>query len=95
MLKMGVIVPIDSPYASPIVIVKKSDGTNRFCIHYRKLNRITRIDAEPIGNPDEIFAKLSKGKYFSKLDLSKGYWKIPVKKSSHFIHFFRRIPTFY
>ena len=82
MLKMGIIVPIDSPYASPIVIVKKSDGTNRFCIDYRKLNRITRFDAEPIGNPDEIFAKLSKGKFFSKLDLSKGYWQIPVKKSS-------------
>ena len=61
-------------------IVKKSDGTNRFCKDYRKLNRITRFDAVPIGNPDKIFARLSKAKYFSKLDLSKGYWQIPVKK---------------
>lgn len=82
MLRMGIIEQIESPYASPIVIVKKSDGTNRFCIDYRKLNRITRFDAEPIGNPDEIFARLSKGTYFSKLDLSKGYWQIPVKKCS-------------
>ena len=82
MLKMGIIIPIDSPYASPVVNVKKSDGSNRFCIDYRKLNRITQFDAEPVGNPDEIFARLSKGRFFSKVDLSKGYWQIPVKRSS-------------
>ena len=58
MLKMGIIMPIDSPHASPIVIVEKSDGTNR-CIDYRKLNRITRFDAEPIGNPDDLFGLLA------------------------------------
>ena len=72
MLKLGIIVPIESPYASPVVMVKKPDGSNRFCIDYRKLNRITQFDAEPVGNPDEIFARLSKGRYFTKLDLSKG-----------------------
>ena len=82
MLKMEIITPIDSPYASPVVIVKKSDGSNRFCIDYRKLNRITQFDAEPIEYPDEIFFRLSKGRFFSKLDLSKGYWQIPVKRSS-------------
>lgn len=85
MLKMGIIEPVESPYASPIVIVKKKDGTNRFCIDYRKVNRVTQFDAEPIGNPEEIFARLSKGKFFSKLDLSKGYWQIPVKKSSQLL----------
>ena len=80
MLKLGIIVPIESPYASPVVMVKKPDGSNRFCIDYRKLNRITQFDAEPVGNPDEIFARLSKGRYFTKLDLSKWYWQIPVKR---------------
>lgn len=85
MLKMGMIEPIESPYASPIVIVKKKDGTNRFCIDYRKVNRITQFDAESIGNPEAIFVRLSKGKFFSKLDPSKGYWQIPMKKSSQLI----------
>ena len=85
MLKMGIIEPVESPYASPIVIVKKKDGTNRFCIDYRKVNRVTQFDAEPIGNQEEIFARLSKGKFFSKLDLTKGYWQIPVKKSSQVV----------
>ncbi|XP_070545582.1 uncharacterized protein [Ptychodera flava] len=51
MLNMGVIEPSDSPYASPIVIVKKKDNTNRFCIDFRKLNRITVFDAEPRTSP--------------------------------------------
>ena len=85
MLKMGIIEPIESAYASPIVIVKKKDGTNRFCIDHRKVNRITQFDAEPIGNPEEIFARLSKGKFFSKFDHSKGNWQNPMKKSSQLI----------
>ena len=78
MLDLGVIEHSESPYASPIVLVKKSDGTNRFCIDFRKLNRITIFDAEPMPNPDEIFACLSTARFFSKLDLSKGYWQIPL-----------------
>ena len=81
MLQMGIIEPSSSPYASPVVIVKKADGSNRFCIDYRKLNRITVFDAEPIGNPDVIFTRLGKSKYFTKLDLAKGYWQIKMKDS--------------
>ena len=78
MVRMGVIEPSDSPYSSPIVLVRKPDGSNRFCIDFRLLNRITVFDAEPLPNPDEIFANLSGSKFFSKLDLSKGYWQIPL-----------------
>ena len=70
MLQMEMIELSSSPYASPVVIVKKTDGSNRFCIDYRKLNRITVFDAEPIGNPDVIFTRLGKSKYFTKLDLA-------------------------
>lgn len=48
---------------------------------FKKLNKITVFDAEPIGNPEEIFVKMAKGKYFTKIDLSKGYWQIKVKPS--------------
>ena len=82
MLKLDIIEPTNSPYASPVVMVRRSDGTYRFCCDFRKLNSITIFDAEPIGNPDEIFAKMAKGKFFTKIDLSKGYWQIKMKESS-------------
>ena len=78
MLDLGVIEPSSSPYASPVVLVKKPDGSNRFCCDYRKLNLVTIPDAEPIPDQDEIFAKLAKDNYFSKLDLTKGYWQVPL-----------------
>ena len=82
MLRLDIIEPCTPSYASPVVIVKKPDGTNRFCCDFRKLNQITVFDAEPVGNPDELFSRLSKSKYFTKIDLSKGYWQIKVKESS-------------
>ncbi|KAJ8044409.1 hypothetical protein HOLleu_07148 [Holothuria leucospilota] len=80
MLEMDVIERSNSPYCSPVVIVKKKDGSNRFCVDYRRLNRVTIFDAEPMPNPDEIFSRLANSNYFSKLDLSKGYWQIPVEQ---------------
>jgi hypothetical protein len=79
MIRLDIIEPIESPYASPVVIVKKPDGSNRICIDYRKLNSVTVFDSEPIGNQDEIFVRLSQANYLSKIDLSKGYWQIKVK----------------
>jgi len=78
MLRMGIIEPSSSAYASPIVIVKKTDGTNRVCIDYRKLNKVTIFDAEPMPQPEQIFAMLEKDRYFSTFDVTKGYWQIPM-----------------
>ena len=78
MLNLGVITPSKSPYASPVVLVNKPDGSNRFCIDYRKLNKITIFDAEPVPNVESIFAKIGRAKYFTKIDMTKGYWQIPV-----------------
>ncbi|XP_041482248.1 uncharacterized protein LOC121429309 [Lytechinus variegatus] len=78
MLRMGVIEKSTSPYASPVVIVKKKDGKNRFCVDYRKINAKTVIDNEPIPNIDQLIADIGDAKYFTKIDLSKGYWQIPV-----------------
>lgn len=80
-LEAGVIEPSDSPYSSPIVIVKKKDGTNRFCIDFRAINKIIVFDAETISNADDIFVKLAGCKYVSKFDLSKGYWQLPLDDS--------------
>lgn len=82
MLEFGVIEPSDSPYSSPIVLVVKKDHTYRFCVDFRALNRITVFDAEPMPDVDAMFAKLSGHKYFSRLDLSKGYWQVPLTHSA-------------
>lgn len=82
MIQMGVIENSDSPCRFPIVMIKKKDGTNRCCIDFRLLNRITIFDAEPMPNAEEMFAKVSGHKYFSRLDLSKGYWQVPMSEKS-------------
>ena len=78
MIKMRVIRESDSPYASPVVVVKKKDNTNRVCVDYRKLNKLTVIDPEPMPTAEHLFQKLSGDKFFTKIDLSKGYWQITI-----------------
>ena len=78
MLQMGIIEPSTSPYASPIVVVRKSDGSNRVCVDYREFNKITVFDPEPMPQPEQVFSKLEKDRYFSTFDVTKGYWQIPM-----------------
>ena len=67
-----------SSYSSPIVVVRKPDGSNRFCVDFRKLDKVTVFDPEPMPHPEQIFAKLEKDQYFSTFDFSKGYWQVPM-----------------
>ena len=85
MLEYGVIEETCSDYNSPVVMVKKKDGSNRFCVDFRKVNAMTRFDSEPMSNVDDVLAQLEGDKYFSKIDLAKGYWQIPVEKESRHI----------
>lgn len=78
MLKLGVIEPAQSPYSSPVVLVRKRDKSIRFCVDFRRLNKKVIFDAEPLLDVEYIFAKLGKARYLSKIDLSRGYWQIPV-----------------
>ena len=78
MLEKDVIQESNSPWGSPIVLVKKKDGTTRFCIDYRKLNLVTKGDCYPLPRMDDCFDSLSGAKWFSTLDLASGYWQIPV-----------------
>ena len=73
MLAHDVVAPSTSPWASPVVLVKKSDGTMRFCVDYRKLNQITKKDSYPLPRITEALDALGGARYFSTLDLRSGY----------------------
>lgn len=78
MLEAGVIVPSNSAWASPVVLVGKKDGTKRFCVDYRALNGVTQKDLYPLPRTEELLDELGKAQWFSKLDLKSGYWHIVV-----------------
>ena len=82
MLKMGVVQPSKSPWASPVVLVRKKDGSLRFCVDYRKLNSVTKPDVFPMPRIDDMLDQLGKSKYFSTLDLASGYWQIRMDPAS-------------
>jgi Reverse transcriptase (RNA-dependent DNA polymerase) len=78
MLSLGIIEPSSSQYASAEVMARKSDDSIRVCC---RLNRLSVFDAVFMPTVDGIFAQLSSCNYFSKFDLSIGYWQVPMKKS--------------
>ena len=82
MLASGVIEPSDSPWASPIVLVKKKDGTTRFCVDYRKLNDVTVKDAYPLPNIEDALSTLAGANYFCTLDLASGYWQVELSEDA-------------
>jgi len=82
MQKNGIIQPSNSPWASPIVLVRKKDGTLRLCVDYRNLNSVTKPDKFPIPRIDDILDQLGESKYFSTLDMASGYWQIKVSEES-------------
>ena len=82
MLDAGVIVPSKSPWSSAVVLVRKKDGSLRFCIDYRKLNARTIRDSYALPRVDETLDALQGSRYFSSLDLKSGFWQIPMAGES-------------
>ena len=78
MLKKGIIRPSHLPWASPITLASIS-----FYVDYRRLNTVTKKDADPLPHSQEVFDQIRGAKIFSRLDLISGYWQIPMGELKH------------
>ena len=86
MIEEGIIIESSSEWASPVVLVpKKQDGKQtgiRVCIDFKKVNSLTKFDAYPLPRIEDLIENLGSANYISKLDLTKGYWQIPLSQES-------------
>lgn len=85
LIDTGLIRESESPFSSPIVVVRKKNGQVRLCIDYRKLNLQTVRDAYALPRMDDTFTALSGSKWFSVLDLKSGYYQIEVEEAARLV----------
>jgi len=79
MLKLKVIEPSHSAWASPVVIVPMKNGKARFCVDYRRLNNITKKNAYPLPRMEDCLDSIGDAKAFTSLDCTAGYWPVPLR----------------
>lgn len=79
MASQNIIEPSTSPWCSPVVLVRKKDGSTRFCVDYRMLNNVTKKDSYPLPRIDDTLDMLGGMKWFSTVDLKAGYWQVELR----------------
>ena len=82
LLQRDIIKKSNSPWSSPVVLVTKKDGSQRFSVHYRQVNAVTIKHAYPLPHIDDSLCALSGAKWFSPLDLASGYWQVQMDPAS-------------
>jgi len=80
LVDLGFVRPSSSSFASPVLLVKKADGSWRMCVDYRAVNAATSKNSYPLPRVDELFEQLAGAQYFTKMDLHSGYWQIEVEE---------------
>ncbi len=88
MLKKDIAEPSFSSWASPSLLVSKSDGSFRFCTDYRKVNAITKPDSFPLPRIEDCIDQVGNAKFVNKFDLLKGYWQVPLTERAQEISAF-------
>jgi hypothetical protein len=81
-LAHGIIRKSTSPFASPILLVRKKQGTYRMCVNFRELNAHTIKDKYPMPRIDDQLDRLGRGVFFTSLDLASGFYQIPIHSNS-------------
>ena len=79
LLDRGYIKPSASPWGSPVLFMKKKDGTMRMCIDYRSLNAVTIKNKYPLPHIEDLFNQLKEAKFFLKIDLRPGYYQLKIR----------------
>jgi hypothetical protein len=83
-MEAGLIRPSQSEFGSPILFVRKDDGSLRLCIDYRGLNEVTRKDAHPLPRVEDTLDELKDAIFYTHLDLASGFWQVRMRE--HVIH---------
>lgn len=82
LLEQGLIEESDSPFAAPVILVPKPDHSMRLCSDFRKLNNLSVPDPFPLPRVEDLIDKVGKAKYMSKIDMTRGYWQVPLDLES-------------